>query len=131
MFPSRPYHPDYAARVIELAGAGRTPALIAVELSVSLEDFAAWAAADRDFTVALADAQTIARAWWEGKAWRAMVTGETFHIGIWSKAMTQLFGRAGHTSRPIEEKPAGQPVIRARVNIPDNGRKRRPDRTAS
>ena len=121
----RRYDPSFAERVVSLAAAsGHGRAEIAVELGVNLEDFAAWDAAEPAFATALADAETLALAWWERQPRLAMHTDAPFRAAAWAKGMAQRYGRPANSSRRIE-KEAAKPVVRARVNIPDNGRKRR------
>lgn len=106
------------------AATGFGRAEIAVELGVNLEDFAAWDAAEPAFATALADAETRALAWWEAQPRLAMHSNTPFRATAWAKGMAQRYGRPAHSFRRIE-KETQKPVIRARVNIPDNGRKRR------
>jgi hypothetical protein len=123
----RPYDPDFAAQVVRLAGDGLFRAEIAVELGVSLADFGAWAAAYPDFAVALADADTATHAWWTGQAREAMSNREkSFRVTLWAKVMAQHYGRQGDLPRKRTEKPEPKPVVRARYEIPDNGKERRP-----
>jgi len=120
----RPYDPGLADRVVELARRGLTHAQIAVEIGASLADFDAWSAQHDEFAVALADADTAACAFWDDEASAALKTGKPFRANLWAKFMALRFGRQGHPPRRIE-KIAAPPVVLARVNIPDNGRKRR------
>jgi hypothetical protein len=127
----RPFDPAVSARAIDLArqqGLGR--AEIAVELGANLEDFAAWATAHPAFATALADADTQAEAWWLAQPRLALHGAQPFRIAVWAKAMAQRYGRSAHSARRTEKDPA-KPVVLARVNIPDNGRKRRPGRNGS
>ena len=121
----RRYDPSFAERVVSIAATtGNGRAQIAVALGVNLEDFAAWDAAEPAFATALADAETQALAWWEAQPQIAMHSNTPFRATAWAKGMAQRYGRPTHSSRRIE-KEAAQPVIRARVNIPDNRRRRR------
>ena len=121
----RPYDPAFAVRVVELARGGLLPPEIAVELAASLADFTAWEAAHPDFATALADAQTATWAWWNTQAREAISNNKTFRSALWAKVMAQNFGRSGNLPSRRTDKPAVRPVVLARVNIPDNGRKRR------
>ena len=120
----RTYDPSFAGRVVELAHGGLTHAQIAVEIGASLADFDAWSAQHAVFAAALADADTAACAFWDGEASDALKSGKPFRANLWAKFMALRFGRPGHPSRRTE-KVAAKPIVLARVNIPDNGRKRR------
>jgi len=122
----RPYDPAFAARVVELARGGLLPPEIAVELAASLADFTAWEAAHPDFAIALADAQTAAWAWWNTQAHEAISTNKVFRSTLWAKVMAQNFGRSANLPSKRTDKPAARPVVRARYEIPDNGKERRP-----
>jgi hypothetical protein len=122
--PPRPYDPDCAARVVELARGGLTHAQIAVEIGASLADFEAWSSQHDGFAVALADADTAAVAYWDDEACAALKTGKPFRANLWAKFMALRFGRPGHSSRRTE-KVVAKPVVLARYEIPDNGRPRR------
>ena len=123
-FP-RPYDPGLAIRVVELGRSGRTHAQIAVELGFNLDDFAAWSADHPEFATALADASCAAYAFWDGEAAAAVKSGKPFRANLWAKFIAQSFGRTRHPPRRTEKDAAQKPVVLARVNIPDNGRKRR------
>lgn len=125
MSTPRPYDPAFAVRVVELARGGLLPPEIAVELAASLADFSAWEAAHPAFAVALADAQTAAWAWWNTQARDAISTNKVFRSTLWAKVMAQNFGRSANLPSKRTDKAAARPVVLARVNIPDNGRKRR------
>ena len=126
MLTPRAYDPAFAARVVELARGGLLPPEIAVELAASLADFSAWEAAHPDFATALADAQTAAWAWWNTQAREAISTNKTFRSALWAKVMAQNFGRSGNLLRKPADRPAARPVVRARYEIPDNGKERQP-----
>ncbi|HVN01351.1 MAG TPA: hypothetical protein VMT68_14170 [Caulobacteraceae bacterium] len=128
MWTARPFDPSYAPRIVELAETqGLTRAELAKALGASERDFEAWAATRGDFAVALADADSLARAFWDTAASRALSTGEPFRIGIWAKLMAQRYGRSANRPR---EKADTAPKRRVRFNIPDNGRERKPGRRA-
>jgi hypothetical protein len=121
----RPYDIALATRVVDLARDGLTHAQIAVELGFNLDDFAAWSAEHREFATALADANCAAYAFWDGEAQAAVKSGKPFRANLWAKFIAQSFGRTRHPPRRIEKDAVQKPVVLARVNIPDNGRKRR------
>jgi hypothetical protein len=127
MHVPRPYDPSSAERVVELARGGLTDAQIAIKIGASLADLAAWSEQHAEFAVALADADTAAIGFWDDEASAALKTGKPFRANLWAKFMALRFGRPGHPPRRTE-KIAAKPVVLARVNIPDNGRKRRPGR---
>jgi hypothetical protein len=123
MWSVRPYDPAFAARIVDLAEAdGLSRAELAKALGASERDLDAWAAAQPAFAVALADADTLARAWWEAAPRRALQSGEAFRVGIWAKAMAQRYGRSCHP--PREKAPPVRQRRKVRFNIPDNGRDR-------
>jgi hypothetical protein len=93
-------------------------------MGASLADFDAWAAQHEAFAVALADADTVACAHWDDAASGALKSGKPFGANLWAKFVALRFGRPGHTPRRTE-RVAVPPLVLARVNIPDNGRKRR------
>jgi hypothetical protein len=124
--PARPYDPAFAARVVELAGNGLFRAEIAIELGASLADFEVWSVGYLVFAVALADADTATCAWWDRHALEALTTNKPFRSSLWAKVMAQHFGRQGHLPRKAAEKPEAKPIVRARYEIPDNGKERRP-----
>jgi hypothetical protein len=76
------------------------------------------------FAAALADADTAACAFWDAEASDALKSAKPFRANLWAKFMALRFGRPGHPSRR-SEKAAAPPLVLARVEIPDNGRKRR------
>jgi hypothetical protein len=125
MFTPRTYNPAIDERLLALAAEGLSRAEIAVALGVSLADFDAWSAGEPGFAAILADADTRSEAWWQRQAGEAMAGGQSIRISLWAKVVAQRYGRAGHSPR---QKPdaAKQPVVRARISIPDNGRTRRP-----
>jgi hypothetical protein len=120
----RPYDPGLAERVVDLARGGLTHAQIAVELGASLADFDAWSTQHSAFATVLADADTAACAYWDAEASDALKSGKPFRANLWAKFIALRFGRPGHPTRRTE-KATAPPVVLARVNIPDNGRKRR------
>ena len=125
MSPIRPYDPDFAKEVALRSALGLSRAEIAAQLGVSLIDFDAWAAEHPAFARALADADTQARAWWDAQPRQALASGKLFKGATWAKAYAQRFGRS--SDRPQTAKAAGQPrTVTARVELPDNGRERRP-----
>ena len=125
MFTARSYNPAIDERLLALAAEGLSRAEIAVDLGVSLADFDAWAAHEPGFAALLADADTRSKGWWEHQAFEAMGGGKPIRISLWARVMAQRYGRASHSPRakPDAAKP---PAVRARINIPDNGRTRRP-----
>ncbi len=125
MFTARPYNPAIDERLLALAAEGLSRAEIAVDLGVSLADFDAWAAREPGFAAILADADTRSQAWWQRQAFEAMSGGKPIRISLWAKVMAQRYGRPGHSPRPKPEA-AKPPAVQARINIPDNGRTRRP-----
>jgi hypothetical protein len=127
--PPRPYDPVFAERVVDLARDGLFRAEIAIELGASVLDFETWAASHRDFAVALADADTASQAWWDRQAREAMASVKPFRATLWAKVMAQHYGRQGDLPRKSVDKPAARPVVRARYDIPDNGKERRPRKT--
>jgi hypothetical protein len=124
--PIRPYDPAFETRVVVEAQAGRSRAEIAVALGASLADFDAWAADHPAFAVALADADTAARAWWEAQPRLAFEKSKPFKAATWSKAMAQRYGRSSDRPRP-QAKPAtkAEPDVEYIYDIPDPGRLRR------
>jgi hypothetical protein len=124
MHVPRPYDPTCVDRIVELARGGLTRAQIAAELGSSLADFEAWSNQHEAFSVALADADTVACAHWDDEASAALKSGKPFRANLWAKFMALRFGRPVHSPRR-PERAAAPPVVLARVNIPDNGRKRR------
>jgi len=124
MFTARSYNPAIDERLLALSAEGLSRAEVAVELGVSLADFDAWSAGEPGFAAVLADADTRSQAWWQRKAGEAMAGGKSIRVSLWAKVVAQRYGRAGHSPR---QKPgaAKQPIVRARVNLPDNGRGRR------
>jgi hypothetical protein len=125
MPPIRPFDPGLARQVALQGALGLSRAEIAVQLGASLADFDAWAAEHPAFAQALADADTQARAWWDAQPREALAAGRTFRAAAWAKAYAQRFGRS--SDRPQSAKAASQPrTITARVELPDNGRERRP-----
>jgi hypothetical protein len=125
MASSRSYDPSFATLVVELASNGLFRSEIANELGVSSDDLDAWSNQCPDFAVALADADTAARAWWDRQPREAMSQNKPFRTTIWAKVMAQHYGRAGHPPRKPADKPAVRSAVRTRINIPDNGRRRR------
>jgi hypothetical protein len=121
----RSYDPSFAERLVELAGGGLFRNEIAQELGVSLADFDAWSSQHPDFAAALADADTATGAWWNRQPREAMSHNRPFRATIWAKVMAQHYGRSGHLPRKPADKPAAKPVVRARYDLPDNGRRRR------
>jgi hypothetical protein len=119
------YDPSFAERLVELAGGGLFRDEIAQALGVSLADFDAWSSQHPDFAAALADADTATSAWWSRQPREAMSHNRPFRATIWAKVMAQHYGRAGHLPRQPADKPAAKPVVRARYDLPDNGRRRR------
>jgi hypothetical protein len=120
---TRRFDPAFADRVVALAADGLSRAETAVALGVSLADFDAWAKDNQVFAAALADADTLARAWWDRQPREAMASGKSFRVALWAKVMAQRYGRPGHTPRaPDTGKP---PPVRARYELPDNGTSRR------
>jgi hypothetical protein len=131
MWTARPYDPAFAARAVSLGREGASRAEIAVGLGASLADLAAWAGEHADFAVALEDADTEARAWWEGLPRRALAAGIPLAASLWAKVMMQRYGRTGHSARqPDPEEPETDEVV-TRLEIPDNGRRRRPRRSGA
>jgi len=124
MFTARSYNPAIDERLLALSAEGLSRAEVAVELGVSLADFDAWSDREPGFAALLADADTRSQAWWQRKAGEAMAGGKSIRVSLWAKVVAQRYGRAGHSPR---QKPgaAKQPIVRARVNLPDNGRGRR------
>ncbi len=122
----RPYDPSFAERVVALASDGLFRNEIAREPGASLADFEAWSSQHPDFAGALADADTATGAWWNRQPREAMAHNRPFRATIWAKVMAQHYGRAGHPSRKPADKPAAKPVVRARYELPDNGRRRKP-----
>jgi hypothetical protein len=125
MASSRPYDPSFANRVVELANGGLFRDEIAQALGANGGDFDVWSRQHLEFAVALADADTAAGAWWDRKAREAMANNKPFRATLWAKVMAQHYGRAGHLPRKPADQPAAKPVVRARYEIPDNGRRRR------
>jgi hypothetical protein len=125
MTSRRPFDPSIANRIVELAGNGLFRDEIAVELGASLADFEAWSSQHADFAAALADADTATSAWWNRQPREAMLQNKPFRATIWAKVMAQHYGRAGHLPRKPADKPVARPVVRARYDLPDNGRRRR------
>jgi len=125
MFTARSYNPAIDERLLALAAEGLSRAEIAVELGVSLADFDVWSDREPGFAALLADADSRSQAWWQRQAGEAMAGGKSIRVSLWAKVTAQRYGRAGHFPRqkPAAAKP---PVVRARINIPDNGRTRRP-----
>ena len=125
MFTARSYNPAIDERLLALAAEGLSRAEIAVELGVSLADFDAWTTREPGFAALLADADSRSEAWWQRQAGEAMAGGKSIRLSLWAKVMAQRYGRAGHSPRqkPDTAKP---PTPRVRINIPDNGRTRRP-----
>ncbi len=123
--PIRTYQPAFAERAVAEARAGLSRAEIAAALGASLADFEAWAATHAAFAAALADADTVARAWWDEQPRAALNSGKLFKATAWAKAMAQRYGRSA--DRPPAAKAARPPPrVAARVELPDNGRERRP-----
>jgi hypothetical protein len=124
MFTARSYNPAIDERLLALAAEGLSRAEIAVELGASLADFDAWSAREPGFAAILADADSRSEAWWQRKAGEAMAGGQPIRISLWARVMAQRYGRAGHLPRqkPDAAKP---PAVRARYEIPDNGKERR------
>ena len=125
MAGNRPYDPSFAERVVGLASGGLFRDEIARELGASLADFDAWSSQFPAFAVALADADTATSAWWDRQAREGMANNKPFRATLWAKVMAQHYGRAGHLPRKPADKPAARPIVRARYEIPDNGRRRR------
>ena len=125
MFTARSYNPAIDERLLALAAEGLSRAEIAVELGVSLADFDVWSDREPGFAALLADADSRSQAWWQRQAGEAMAGGKSIRVSLWAKVVAQRYGRAGHSprQRPDTAKP---PAPRARINIPDNGRARRP-----
>jgi ABC-type nitrate/sulfonate/bicarbonate transport system substrate-binding protein len=126
--PIRPYDPDIAERVVAQGRGGLSRAEIASALGVSLTDFEAWAAQHPAFAAALADADTEARAWWEAQPRIAFETGATFRGAAWAKVMAQRYGRSSDRPRQETREQKARGRVTARLDIPDNGRRRRPIR---
>jgi hypothetical protein len=120
---SRDYDPTLIEQLRPFAEQGMSRAEVAAALGVSLEDFAAWARAHPEFAIALADADTIARAWWEAQPREALASRKPFRAAAWSKAMAQRYGRTGHPPRKVD--PEAPVRVKAIFDIPDNGRRRR------
>jgi hypothetical protein len=121
----RPYDPSFAERLVALASDGLFRDEIARQLGASLADFEAWSSQHPDFAAALVDADTATSAWWNRQPREAMAQNKPFRATIWAKVMAQHYGRAGHLPRRPADKPAAKPVVRARYELPDNGRRRR------
>jgi hypothetical protein len=124
MFTARSYKPAIDERLLALAAEGLSRAEIAVELGVSLADFDAWSAREPGFAALLADADTRSQAWWQRQAAAAMAGGKSIRVSLWAKVMAQRYGRPGHSPRQKPEA-ATPPVVKARYEIPDNGKERR------
>ncbi|HEX3919008.1 MAG TPA: hypothetical protein VHW60_16850 [Caulobacteraceae bacterium] len=129
MTPIRSYDPDFAERVVAQGRSGLSRAEIASALCASLSDFEAWATQHPAFAAALADADTEARAWWEAQPRLAMQTGATFRAAAWAKVMAQRYGRSSDRPRQDTREQKARGKVTARLDIPDNGRRRRPIRT--
>jgi hypothetical protein len=125
MANTRPYDPAFANRIVELASGGLFRNEIAQALGANDDDFAAWSSQHPEFAVALADADTAAGAWWDRQAREGMANNKPFRATLWAKVMAQHYGRAGHLPRKPADRPAARPIVRARYEIPDNGRRRR------
>jgi hypothetical protein len=124
----RTYDPAFGDRVVELARGGLFRDEIAFELGVSLADFEAWSSQHPAFAIVLADADTATSAWWSRQAREAMASNRPFRATLWAKVMAQHYWRQGHLPRKPADKPAARPVVRARYELPDNGRRRRKPR---
>jgi hypothetical protein len=125
MWKPRPYDPALCQRILDLATSGLERAQLAAALAVSERDFEAWAETHDTFAVALADAESRASAWFHEQHVKALQGNETSKANAWTKALAQRSGRSSNARRKTEDQASAQPVIRARINIPDNGRKRR------
>ncbi len=123
MPPIRPYDQGFATTAVERAREGFSRAEIAAALGASLIDLDAWAAEHPGFAVALADADTLARAWWDSQPRLALEGGKPFRAAAWAKAMAQRYGRSA--DRPKSAPTPTPPSTRTIFEIPDNGRERR------
>jgi hypothetical protein len=124
MPPIRPYDPRHAETVVTHGALGLSRAEIAAQLGVSLADFGAWSGEHPDFAVALADADTLARAWWDTQPRLALASREPFKGAAWAKGYAQRFGRSSDRPRPPTQS-AQEPDVETIFEIPDNGRWRR------
>jgi len=132
MWVPRPYDPTLCERIVSLAAAqGLDRSEIASALGASLRDFDAWAESNAAFAVALADADTLADAWWHAQRRLALQSDRPHTANAWTRALAQRHGRSAHSSRRVEKAPArsGVPArsaVKVRYDIPDNGKERRP-----
>jgi hypothetical protein len=126
MPPIRPYDPHLANGVALQGALGLSRAEIAAQLGVSLADFDAWAAEQPAFAQALADADTQARAWWDAQPREILASGRMFRAAAWAKGYAQRFGRSADRPRPPAKAADKTPRVTARIELPDNGRERRP-----
>ncbi|HEY1427675.1 MAG TPA: hypothetical protein VGF50_13475 [Caulobacteraceae bacterium] len=118
---TRPYDPSFIQRLRPFAAQGMSRFEIGEQLGLSTADFDVWAAAHPPFAIALADADTIARAWWDAQPRKALTSREPFRAAAWAKAMQQRYGRTGH--RKVE--PKAPPRVEAIFDLPESGRRRR------
>jgi hypothetical protein len=105
------------ARVLSLARGGLGRVEIAAALGLGEAELTALEAARPGLGLAMQRARVLERAWWEALPREALAAGHRgFNLGAWLAAMRWRWG---------EGPGAPPPLVLARVNIPDNGRKRR------
>ena len=95
------YRPEYCDVIIELGKEGKSIAQMASHFDVDKASIFDWAAANADFSTALARAKAHSQTWWENAAQKNM-DNRNFNAQLWLKSVASRF-RDDYTERQQTE----------------------------
>ena len=98
--PSK-YKPEYCEEVIALGKLGKSIAQMAAHFDVDKASIYDWAAAQEDFSTALARARVHSQTWWENAA-QENIKDRNFNAQLWLKSVASRF-RDDYTERQQTE----------------------------
>lgn len=114
---------DLADRLLEMGREGMSRAEMAAGLGVSLAALDERVADDPDLWEAMARAETLARAWWDGLARGALMHGASLSGPLWRRIVDERFGGAeALPEAPATPEITAEPEPRVRITLPWNGR---------
>jgi transposase len=95
------YKPEYCFSVLAAGAEGKSKAVIASELGITLRTMYNWMMVHPDFFQAIEQAEVDAQAWWEEAGRKAMFM-PGFNTAIWSRSMSARFPRDWRENKSVE-----------------------------
>ena len=100
------YKPEFCFTVTAAGAEGKSKAVIASELGITLRTLYNWMMIHPDFLQAMEQAEIDAQAWWEEAGRKAMFM-PGFNAAIWSRSMAARFPRDWRENKTVEHTGRG------------------------